>query len=68
MKSIKKNLFTFLVLFFTIPGFAQELVLVQEFVGQVVFVQGRITQLAEAVPQSAYEWRPAEGVRSVSEV
>jgi len=68
MKSIKKILFTFLVLFFTIPGFAQELVLVQEFVGQVVFVQGRITQLAEAVPQSAYEWRPAEGVRSVSEV
>jgi uncharacterized damage-inducible protein DinB len=31
-------------------------------------VQGRITDLANAVPQSAYEWRPEEGVRSVSEV
>ena len=68
MKNIRKVFLVFLVLIFTIPGFAQQLVLVQEFVGQLVFVQGRITDLANAVPQSAYEWRPAEGVRSVSEV
>ncbi|MCK5453291.1 MAG: DinB family protein, partial [Calditrichia bacterium] len=40
----------------------------QEYLGQIDFVRGRITQLAEAVPQEKYNWRPAEGVRSVSEV
>jgi len=68
MKSIKIILFMFLVLLFTMPGFAQQEVLVEEFVGQVVYVQGKITELVNAVPQSAYEWRPEEGVRSVSEV
>jgi uncharacterized damage-inducible protein DinB len=41
--------------------------LINELVGQVDFAKGRILQLEEAVPDSAYEWRPAEGVRSVSE-
>ena len=68
MKIMHKILFVFLTFLLTTPVFAQEPVLVGEFVGQVVFVQGRITDLANAVPQSAYEWRPAEGVRSVSEV
>lgn len=40
----------------------------KEFIGQIDFVQGRIMQLAEAVPQENYTWRPAEGVRSISEV
>ena len=31
-------------------------------------MRGRVTQLAEAMPQSTYEWRPMDGVRSVSEV
>ena len=57
-----------LTFLFATAVFAEEPVLVKEFVGQIEFVQGRITQLAEAVPQSAYEWRPEEGVRSVSEV
>lgn len=39
-----------------------------EFLGQIDFVHGRISQLAEAVPQKDYTWRPAEGVRSISEV
>jgi uncharacterized damage-inducible protein DinB len=68
MKIINKILFVLLPLLFTTLVFAQEPVLVEEFVGQVVFVQGRITDLANAVPQVAYEWRPAEGVRSISEV
>lgn len=68
MKNTNKILLVFLSLLFTISALAQKPVLVEEFVGQAAFVQGRITQLAEAVPQSAYEWRPAEGVRSVSEV
>jgi uncharacterized damage-inducible protein DinB len=39
-----------------------------EFLGQVDFVQGRISQLADEVPQKDYTWRPAKGVRSISEV
>jgi uncharacterized damage-inducible protein DinB len=31
-------------------------------------VQDKIMQLAEAVPPAKYAWRPAKGVRSVSEV
>ena len=65
---IKRTFFVFLILLLTTACFAQEPVLVKEFAGQIEFVQGRITQLADAVPQSAYEWRPEEGVRSVSEV
>jgi len=68
MKNMKKTLFVFLILFLTMIGFAEQPVLVKEFVGQIVYVQGKVLQLAEAVPQSAYEWRPEEGVRSVSEV
>jgi len=41
---------------------------VQEFIGQMDFVEGRLTQLAEAMPEDTYDWRPADGVRSVSEV
>lgn len=68
MKTINKILFVFVVLFCTTIAIAQQQVLIDEFSGQVVFVQGRIMDLANAVPESAYEWRPAEGVRSVSEV
>ena len=39
-----------------------------EFIGQVHFVQGRLVELQKAVPQEKYSWRPAEGVRSISEV
>ncbi len=68
MKTTNKFLFVSLLLIFSTLAFAQEPVLVKEFVGQVVFVQGRVIDLANAMPQSAYEWRPEEGVRSVSEV
>ncbi len=30
--------------------------------------EGKLNQLAEAMPESKYNWRPAEGVRSVGEV
>lgn len=68
MKITNRILFVSLTLFFTSLVFAEEPVLVKEFVGQIEYVQGKVLQLAEAVPQSAYEWRPEEGVRSVSEV
>lgn len=42
-------------------------VFVKEFLGQIDFMRGRVVQLAEAMPQSTYDWRPAEGVRSVGE-
>ncbi len=39
-----------------------------EFMGQIQFVQGRLSQLLQAVPAENYSWRPAEGVRSIGEV
>lgn len=31
-------------------------------------VEGKLVQLAEAIPQAKYDWAPSEGVRSVSQV
>ncbi len=45
-----------------------DIVIVKEFIGQTEFIQGRLSQLAEAMPESTFGWRPTEGVRSVSEV
>jgi uncharacterized damage-inducible protein DinB len=45
-----------------------DIVIVNEFVGQSEFIQGRLSQLAGAMPESTFEWRPTDGVRSVSEV
>ncbi len=42
--------------------------LLSEFLGQTHFMEGRMLQLAEAIPAEKYSWRPAEGVRSVGEV
>jgi uncharacterized damage-inducible protein DinB len=39
-----------------------------EFLRQLDDVEKKMVALAEAVPQEKYSWRPAEGVRSVSEV
>ena len=39
-----------------------------DFIGQVQFIQGRLTRLQQAVPAEDYAWRPAEGVRSIGEV
>ena len=39
-----------------------------EFIGQLMFAQSRILDLEQAFPQKLYTWRPAEGIRSVSEV
>ena len=45
-----------------------DIVIVNEFVGQTEFIQGRLSHLAGAMPESTFEWRPTDGVRSVSEV
>lgn len=39
-----------------------------EFLGDLDEVQKKIVDLATAVPADKYSWRPADGVRSVSEV
>jgi uncharacterized damage-inducible protein DinB len=39
-----------------------------DILGQISFVEKRIEDLAAAVPAEKYSWRPADGVRSVSEV
>jgi len=39
-----------------------------EVLGRLDTLQERIVSLAEAMPQDKYEWRPADGVRSVSEL
>ena len=73
MKKIASLIAVFTLLTFFSSGnlFAQtppsDIVLVNEFIGQADFIQGRLLDLAEEMPQSAYEWRPEEGVRSVSE-
>jgi uncharacterized damage-inducible protein DinB len=39
-----------------------------EFIDQLNATEKKYVQLAEATPQEKYTWRPAEGVRSISEV
>ena len=39
-----------------------------EVLGRLDTLQERIVSLAEAIPEDKYTWRPAEGVRSVSEL
>ena len=39
-----------------------------EFLDDLKEVEDKVVSLAEAFPQEKYTWRPAEGVRSVSEV
>jgi uncharacterized damage-inducible protein DinB len=41
---------------------------IQTISGELDFVEGRLLSLAEAIPEDKYNWRPAEGVRSVSEL
>lgn len=41
---------------------------VDEFVGQLDFVEGRLLQLEGAMPQDKMSWTPAEGVRNCAEV
>jgi uncharacterized damage-inducible protein DinB len=38
------------------------------YLGNIEEVQGKLLQLAEAIPADKYSWRPAPGVRSIGEV
>jgi uncharacterized damage-inducible protein DinB len=64
-----RALVLFLAILFTTPlAFAEQPIFVKEFLGQIDFVKGRLTQLAEAMPEESYSWTPGDGVRSVGEV
>lgn len=52
----------------TAPPAAKPQAFKAEFVANLNEVQGKILELAEATPAEAYAWRPAPGVRSISEV
>lgn len=69
MKSVLK---LFLLLLFPLAsieaGQFDKPVFIEEFIGQMKFVQNRLTQLAEAIPEDKYNWKPAEDVRSFGEV
>jgi uncharacterized damage-inducible protein DinB len=39
-----------------------------EFLDEVAALEKKYTSLAEAIPAEKYTWRPADGVRSISEV
>ena len=41
---------------------------ISEFLGQLDRVKGQVVSLEDAVPQDKFNWRPMEGVRSISEV
>jgi len=50
------------------PLFGQTATFKDAFLAQLKDVESKAVALAEATPQEKYSWRPAEGVRSVSEV
>ena len=50
------------------PGTAQAQGLMAEMHTDVGSVQKKLIDLAKAIPESAYGWRPARGVRSIGEV
>ncbi|MFB3057423.1 MAG: DinB family protein, partial [Ignavibacteriaceae bacterium] len=44
------------------------LVFVEEYIGQLDFIEGRLLDLAGAMPQERMTWEPADGVRNTAEV
>jgi len=63
-----KKLLMLLVCSFPLLALCQESTFQDEFAGMIQYNEGRVVALAEAIPADAYDWRPAEGVRSVGEV
>jgi uncharacterized damage-inducible protein DinB len=68
MSKLRALIFCSAILFTTSITIAEQPIFVQEFLGQVDFIKGRLMQLAEAMPEDKYSWKPGEEVRSVGEV
>ncbi|WP_158751043.1 DinB family protein [Acidobacterium sp. S8] len=63
-----KKLLLLLVLIGTTTAHAQDDGLWEGYDGEWTHVSNQLISLAEAIPSDKYTWRPAPGVRSVSEV
>ncbi len=69
MKWSRPTLTAAFVLLLAVPAGAQEIGGIRgEMMQDLKEVADKYGSLAEAMPESAYSWRPQEGVRSVSEV
>jgi uncharacterized damage-inducible protein DinB len=66
---IRASLFVLAFLVPTIPVIGQERSgLMGDLAAIVTGLERKVVGLAKAIPESAYDWRPGEGVRSVSDV
>lgn len=65
---MKKLLFMFALMVCAAPLHAQNDGVMQGFSGEWHHATSQILQLAEATPEDKYSWRPAPGIRSISEV
>ena len=63
-----KILVSFFMCFIAFLATAQEQVVQSNITGMLGYNQGQIAALAQEFSEDQYDWRPAEGVRSVSEV
>jgi uncharacterized damage-inducible protein DinB len=66
-----KTIGVFILLCLAVTVYGQDAVITgypAEVLREIDGIAGRITQLAEAVPEELYDWRPAEGVRSFREI
>lgn len=66
MRTLRHTALAALLAAAALPASAQTLQ--QEMARDIRAVGEKMTALAEAMPQGSYDWRPADGVRSVSEV
>jgi uncharacterized damage-inducible protein DinB len=61
-----KKLLVALLLILPMAGFCQN-VFQQEFLGMFGYDEGQILSLGEAIPEDKFDWRPADGVRSIGD-
>ena len=47
---------------------ASQPVFIQEYVGQTDFIEGRLSQLLDAMSQDQLDWSPADGVRNCGQI
>lgn len=62
-----KNLFIIGTMLISLTAWSQNQ-FQNETVGMLTYTSGKVIQLAEAIPEDNYSWRPADSVRSIGEV
>ncbi len=63
-----KKLFITFILCAPVALFAQKASIQKDISSMLAFNQQQISSLAQTIPAEKYDWRPADGVRSVAEV